>query len=72
MKEAKLKYNDNGIEVIEYGDYVKCVVSGFNIPVELLAYWSVKDQVPFVDAQASLEWELRNSNLSLSKQAVEL
>ena len=42
--KAKLKYNPNGFEIIEGGDYVVCVVSGKNIPLDKLTYWNVELQ----------------------------
>ena len=42
--KAKLKYNPNGFEIIEGGDYVVCAVSGKNIPLDKLTYWNVELQ----------------------------
>ena len=40
-KKAKLKYKHNSFELIEEGNYVVCAVSGKEIPLESLNYWSV-------------------------------
>ena len=42
--KAKLKFNPNNFEIIEEGDYVVCVVSGKNIPLNQLTYWNVELQ----------------------------
>jgi len=42
--KAKLKYNPNGFEIIEGGDYVVCAISGKNIPLNKLTYWNVELQ----------------------------
>ena len=34
--KAKLKYNPNGFEIVESGEYVVCAVSGKNIPLNKL------------------------------------
>ena len=42
--KAKLKYNPNGFEIVENGEYVVCAVSGKNIPLNKLTYWNVELQ----------------------------
>ena len=42
--KAKLKFNANNFEVIEYGDYVVCAVSGKHILLNKLTYWNVELQ----------------------------
>ena len=39
--EAKLRFLDGDYEVLETGSYVVCAVTGVQIPVEALRYWSV-------------------------------
>ena len=39
--EAKLKFLDGDYEVLETGTYVVCSVTGAQIPIEALRYWSV-------------------------------
>ena len=40
-KLAKIKYFPNNFKIIENGDYVECAVSGKQINLENLTYWSV-------------------------------
>ena len=42
--KAKLKFNPNGFEIVEEGDYVVCAVSGKKIPLKQLTYWNVEQQ----------------------------
>ena len=46
-KKAKLLFKHNSFDVIEEGDFVICAVSGKNISLEKLNYWSVKLQEPY-------------------------
>ena len=39
--KAKLKFLPNSFEIVENGDYVECAISGKNIPLNQLSYWSV-------------------------------
>jgi len=43
-KLAKIKYLPNNFQIIEAGDYVVCAVSGKQINIENLNYWSVELQ----------------------------
>ena len=43
-KLAKLKYLPNNFKIIEKGDYVLCAITGKQIPLDKLNYWSVNDQ----------------------------
>ena len=40
-KKAKLKFKHNYFEIIEDGDFVSCAISGKEIPLQNLNYWSV-------------------------------
>ncbi len=51
--EARLRYLDADLEVIEPGDYVVCAVTGRKIPVAALRYWSVDLQEAYFDAAAA-------------------
>ncbi|WP_300376069.1 DUF2093 domain-containing protein [Henriciella sp.] len=51
--EAKLRYLDADLDVIEPGDYVVCAVTGRKIPIAALRYWSVDLQEPYIDAAAA-------------------
>jgi hypothetical protein len=39
--EAKLHYLDGEYEVVSSGSYVLCAVTGTQIPLDALRYWSV-------------------------------
>jgi len=51
--EAKLKYLSGEYQVIEPGDFVCCAVTGEQIPLDQLRYWSVELQEPYASAQVS-------------------
>lgn len=60
QSEAKLRYLDADFAVIKPGTFVRCAVTGKQIPLDELTYWSVDLQQPYVDAQASFD-ALKNS-----------
>ena len=66
--EAKLRYLDADFEVVRPGAFVRCVVTGEAIPLDLLKYWSVERQEPYADAAASLARELE-LDLNLRKRS---
>lgn len=68
-REAKIKYLDGDLQVIESGSYVTCAMTGAQIPVDELKYWSVERQEPYVDAAASVEAEKRAGKLPTQKRA---
>ena len=43
-KLAKIKYLPNNFQIIEDGDHVICAISGKQISIENLNYWSVELQ----------------------------
>ena len=51
--KAKLKFNQNGFDVVEAGDYVVCAVSGKNIPLNQLTYWNVELQEAYYSPKES-------------------
>jgi hypothetical protein len=53
--EAKVKYLDGEVQVLTPGDFVRCAVTGRNIPLDDLRYWSVELQEAYVDAASSLK-----------------
>ncbi len=53
-KAARLKYRDNGLQVIESGGFVNCAVTGAMITLAELRYWSVDLQEPYIDASAAM------------------
>ncbi|MCY7398204.1 MAG: DUF2093 domain-containing protein [Sphingomonas bacterium] len=56
---AKLHYTDGTFRLVSDGDHVLCAVTGKQIRLEELRYWSVARQEAYVDAIASLESERR-------------
>ena len=55
--EARLRYLDSDFQVVVPGAYVTCAVTGAQIPLSELRYWSVDRQEPYVDVAASLKRE---------------
>lgn len=53
--EAKLRYLDGEFEVISPGDFVRCAVSGQQIPLAELKYWNVEAQEAYASAEVSLK-----------------
>lgn len=53
--EAKVRYLDGEFEVLSPGDFVRCAVSGQQIPLADLKYWSVDAQEPYANAELSLK-----------------
>ena len=58
--EAKLKYLDGDFDVMMPGAYVLCAVTGQEIALDDLRYWSVDRQEAYADAEVSLQAELAN------------
>lgn len=48
---AQLVYGPNGFRVMRPGAYVACAVSGEEIPLEELRYWSVDRQEPYASPE---------------------
>ena len=51
--EARLRYLDGDLQVLETGDYVVCAVTGRKIPLQALRYWSVDLQEAYANAEAA-------------------
>ena len=49
--EAKLRYLDGEYDVIVPGGYVVCAVTGTQIPLDALRYWSVDLQEPYASPE---------------------
>ena len=54
-RQARLRYLANGFRVLSSGDHVVCAVSGEQIPLETLRYWSVAKQEPYASAELSVK-----------------
>jgi hypothetical protein len=50
---AKLRYLNGEYEVIEPGTYVVCAVTGTQIPLDALRYWSVDLQEAYANPRAA-------------------
>ncbi len=53
--EAEVKYLDGDFRVIRPGVYVRCAVTGVEIPLEELRYWSVDLQEAYASPEAVLQ-----------------
>ena len=51
--EAKLRYLDGEYEIVTPGGYVVCAVTGTQIPLDALRYWSVDLQEPYANPEVS-------------------
>ena len=51
--EARVRYLDGDLQVLETGDYVVCAVTGRKIPLQALRYWNVDLQEPYATAEAA-------------------
>jgi hypothetical protein len=58
-REAKIRYLDGDFQILLPGGYVVCAVTGRQIPLDELKYWSVDRQEAYANAEASLEAEKR-------------
>lgn len=56
-KAARVHYLPGAFRVLSDGDHVVCAVTGAQIPLHELKYWSVERQQAYVDAAASLKAE---------------
>ena len=54
-KAATLIYGPNGFRVVRPGHFVVCAVSGAQVPLELLRYWSVDRQEPYASAELATQ-----------------
>jgi hypothetical protein len=51
--EAKLRFLDGDYEVLVQGTYVVCAVTGTEIPLDALRYWSVDLQEAYANPAVS-------------------
>lgn len=52
--EARVRYLDGDFQVLVPGAFVRCAVTGVEIPLDDLKYWSVKRQEAYADASVAL------------------
>ena len=53
--EARLRYLDGDFQVLVPGAFVRCAVTGVEIPLDEVRYWSVVRQEAYADAAAALK-----------------
>ncbi len=56
--EARVRYGDGEFQVVSPGDYVRCAVTGVEIPLSDLRYWNVERQEAYATPEASLNRHL--------------
>lgn len=60
---AKISYGSSDFLIMEAGNYVLCAVTGKQIPLDQLRYWSDELQEAYIDADASLQrWQETQAN----------
>jgi hypothetical protein len=52
-RPATLHYGPNGFRVVTAGSHVLCAVTGEQIPLEALRYWSVERQEPYASCEVA-------------------
>jgi len=52
-RPATLQYQPNGFRILVTGSHVLCAVTGEQVPLEVLRYWSVERQEAYVSAEAA-------------------
>lgn len=63
--EAELRYLDGDFRVVRPGVFVRCAVTGAEIPLEELRYWSVDLQEAYASPEAVA---MRHSGAGAAKQ----
>jgi len=53
--EAEVRYLDGDFRVIRPGAFVRCAITGVEIPLEELRYWSVERQEAYASPEAALQ-----------------
>ena len=53
--EAVLEYKDSNIRIVRPGRYVRCAVTGAQIPLESLRYWNVDRQEAYASPEAVMQ-----------------
>jgi hypothetical protein len=57
-KEARIRYLDGDFQVASPGSFVRCAVTGEQIALDELRYWSVARQEAYASATVSLQREI--------------
>ncbi|WP_337266227.1 DUF2093 domain-containing protein [Oryzifoliimicrobium ureilyticus] len=66
-RQAQLRYLDGDFQIVAPGSFVICAVTGKQIPLDELRYWSVARQEAYVDVAASVEADRRAGALPIRK-----
>jgi hypothetical protein len=53
--EARIRYRDGEFQVLSPGDFVRCAVTGQNIPLSELKYWNVERQEAYASAEVAVQ-----------------
>jgi hypothetical protein len=53
--EAEIRYLDGDFRILKPGSYVRCAVTGAQIPIEELRYWSAERQEAYSGPEAALK-----------------
>lgn len=53
--EARVRYQDGDYTVVSPGDFVRCAVTGQQIPLPELRYWNVDQQEAYASVEVALE-----------------
>jgi hypothetical protein len=57
--EAALDYGHGEFRVVRPGAFVRCAVTGREIPLDELRYWSVARQEPYADVISAIDADKR-------------
>jgi hypothetical protein len=69
FREAKIRYLDGDFQIVASGSYVVCALTGVQIPIDELRYWSVARQEPYAHCETSLEADKRAGVLPIQTRA---
>jgi len=53
--EAEVRYLDGDFRVVRPGAFVRCAITGVEIPLEELRYWSVERQEAYASPETVLQ-----------------
>lgn len=59
-RAAKLHYMPNNFRLLSPGDHILCAISGTQVPLEDLRYWSVEKQEGYASAELSVQAALKD------------
>ena len=53
--EAVVQYLDSNLRIVKPGAFVRCAVTGQEIPLDEVKYWSVELQEPYATPEAVMQ-----------------